>query len=76
LADSYRSYQGVNKFWGTAPLLEEKLNAGLIASAWAWYEKSIEACPELSDGSTVLFEFSQEVCHPFQLQDAPIDSFC
>jgi FAD/FMN-containing dehydrogenase len=62
LADSYRAYQGVNKFWGTAPLLEEKLDAGLIARAWSWYEQSIEACPELGDGSTVLFEFSQEVC--------------
>jgi hypothetical protein len=63
LADSYRSYQGVNKFWGSAPLLDEKkVDAGLIARAWAWYEKSIEACPELSEGSTVLFEFSQEVC--------------
>jgi FAD/FMN-containing dehydrogenase len=72
LADSYRSYQGVNKFWGTAPLLEEKLDAGLIARAWVWYEKSIEDCPELGDGSTVLFEFSQEVCCAF-FSDASAD---
>jgi len=61
LADNYRSYQGVNKFWGSAPLLNEKVDAGLIARVWAWYEKSIEACPELDEGSTVLFEFAQEV---------------
>jgi len=65
LADGYRSYQGVNKFWGSAPLLDEKVDAGLIARAWSWYGKSIEACPELDEGSTVLFEFGQEVCCVF-----------
>jgi hypothetical protein len=69
LADSYRSYQGVNKFWGSAPLLKEKVDAELLARVWAWYEKSIETCPELDEGSTVLFEFAQEVCYAFQLID-------
>ena len=65
LADNYRTYQGVNKFWGSAPLLGEKVDARLIARAWEWYGKSIEACPELDEGSTVLFEFAQEVRYAF-----------
>lgn len=60
LADTYRSYQGVNQFWGSAPLVE-KVDEGLIGRAWEWYEKSVAACRELDQGSTVLFEFMQEV---------------
>jgi hypothetical protein len=70
LADSYRSYQGVNKFWGSAPLLEEKVDAELIMRAWTWYEKSIEAYPELDEGSTILFEFGQEVRYASQFGGA------
>jgi hypothetical protein len=70
LADSYRSYQGVNKFWGSAPLLEEKVDAELIMRAWTWYEKSIEACPVLDEGSTILFEFGQEVRYASQFGGA------
>lgn len=59
LAESYRSYQGVNQFWGTAPLMEERVDAGIIKRAWEWYAKTIEECPVLDQGSTVLFEFCQ-----------------
>ena len=59
LAESYRSYQGVNQFWGSAPLMEEKVDAGIIKRAWEWYAKTIEECPVLDQGSTVLFEFCQ-----------------
>ena len=60
LADTYRSYQGVNQFWGSAPLVE-KVDEGLIGRAWEWYEKSVGTCKELDQGSTILFEFMQEV---------------
>jgi hypothetical protein len=59
LAESYRSYQGVNQFWGSAPMMEEHVDAGLIKRAWDWYAKTIEECPVLDQGSTVLFEFCQ-----------------
>ena len=59
LAESYKSYQGVNQFWGSAPLMEEKVDAGFIRRAWEWYAKTIEECPVLDQGSTVLFEFCQ-----------------
>jgi len=76
LADSYRSYQGVNKFWGSAPLIKEKVDAGLIARAWDWYGKSLEACPELDEGSTILFEFAQEVRTLFQCIDVLMLTVC
>jgi FAD/FMN-containing dehydrogenase len=61
LAESYKSYQGVNIFYGSAPLMEEAVDAGLIRRAWDWYAKSVEECPVLDQGSTVLFEFCQAV---------------
>jgi hypothetical protein len=61
LAESYKSYQGVNQFWGSAPMMEEKVDAGLVKRAWEWYAKTIEECPILDQGSTVLFEFCQAV---------------
>jgi FAD/FMN-containing dehydrogenase len=61
LAESYKSYQGVNQFWGSAPLMEEKVDAGIIKRAWDWYAKAVEECPVLDQGSTVLFEFCQAV---------------
>jgi FAD/FMN-containing dehydrogenase len=61
LAESYKSYQGVNIFYGSAPLMEEAVDAGLIRRAWDWYTKSVEECPVLDQGSTVLFEFCQAV---------------
>jgi hypothetical protein len=61
LAESYRSYQGVNQFWGSAPLMEEVVDAGIIRRAWDWYAKSVAECPVLDQGSTVLFEFCQAV---------------
>ncbi|KAM0718754.1 hypothetical protein Q7P37_005825 [Cladosporium fusiforme] len=59
LADTYRTYQGVNKFWGSAPLVTD-VDEGLIERSWEWYERSLEAAGELEQGSTVLFEFMQE----------------
>jgi FAD/FMN-containing dehydrogenase len=61
LAESYKSYQSVNQFWGSAPLMEEKVDAGIIKRAWDWYAKAVEECPVLDQGSTVLFEFCQAV---------------
>jgi FAD/FMN-containing dehydrogenase len=61
LAESYKSYQGVNQFWGSAPLMEEKVDASIIKRAWDWYARTIEECPVLDQGSTVLFEFCQAV---------------
>lgn len=60
LAESYRSYQGVNQFWGSAPMMEERIDSQLIKRAWDWYAKTIEECPVLNQGSTVLFEFCQQ----------------
>lgn len=64
MADSYRCYQGVNNFWGSAPLVND-VDERLIERAWNWYEKSLEVAEGLDQGSTVLFEFMQEVCGPF-----------
>lgn len=61
LAESYKSYQGVNSFYGSAPLIEEAVDAGILRRAWDWYGKSVEECPVLDQGSTVLFEFCQAV---------------
>lgn len=68
LAESYKSYQGVNQFWGSAPLIEEKVDSGIIRRAWDWYGKCVEDCPALDEGSTVLFEFSQLVSRNAQLK--------
>lgn len=66
MADSYRSYQGVNQFWLSAPLVEH-VDEGLIGRAWEWYEKSCGVCGQLEQGSTVLFEFMQKVWWSFSV---------
>lgn len=60
IAETFRTYQGKNMFWLSAPLLEE-LDEETLVRAWKWYEDAIEACPGFDDGSTVLLEFMQEV---------------
>jgi hypothetical protein len=72
LADSYKSYQGVNTFFGSAPLMEEAVDAGIIRRAWDWYAKSVEECPVLDQGSTVLFEFCQAVSHDRQKEESAL----
>lgn len=61
LADSFKSYDGTNHFWLSAPLLEGKLDEGVLVRAWKWYEECCERELGFGEGSTVLLEFMQEV---------------
>lgn len=65
VAETFRAYQGNNMFWLSAPLLA-RIDDETLIRAWKWYEDAIEACPGFDDGSTVLLEFMQEVCHPLR----------
>ncbi|CZT17458.1 uncharacterized protein RCC_03292 [Ramularia collo-cygni] len=60
LADSFKSYQGKNMFWACAPLLEGRLEEGILERAWTWYEECYGLEKGFGSGSTVLLEFMQE----------------
>ena len=60
VAETFRDYQGNNHFWLCAPLIAD-IDDETFARAMKWYEDSIDACPGLAEGSTVLLEFMQEV---------------
>lgn len=60
LAESFRSWQGNNQFWLSAPLLADVDEETLIR-AWKWWEDCVNIHPPFDAGSIVLLEFMQEV---------------
>lgn len=60
VAETFRDWQGRNMFWLCAPLLKE-VDEGTLERAWAWWEEAYRRYPGFEEGSTVLFEFMQEV---------------
>ena len=60
VAETFRTWQGKNMFWLSAPMIEE-IDDETLVRAWKWYEESLDACPGFDHGSTVLLEFMQAV---------------
>lgn len=56
LGDSFKSYQGTNKFWASAPLISG-IDDETLVRAWKWYEETYGLFPGFAAGSTVLLEF-------------------
>lgn len=68
VAETFRDWQGRNMFWLCAPLLAD-VDEHTLERAWGWWEKAYETFPGFEEGSTVLFEFMQEVGgHPMSLR--------
>lgn len=61
LAETFRSWQGNNMFWLSAPLLSE-IDDDTLVRAWKWWEDSVNDFQGFEHGSTVLLEFMQAVC--------------
>lgn len=59
LNDTFKSYQGTNKFWSAAPLVSD-IDDETLVRMWSWYEESYDMHPGFGVGSTVLLEFMQE----------------
>lgn len=59
LNDTFKSYQGTNKFWSAAPLVSD-IDDGTLVRMWKWYEESYDMYSGFGVGSTVLLEFMQE----------------
>ena len=60
LAETFRDYQGSNIFWLSAPLIAG-LDDETLVRAWQWYEECVRLHEGLGAGSSVVFEFMQEV---------------
>ena len=58
MADSFKNYQGVNKFWASAAMISD-IDEETLVRAWKWYEDSYNLHPGFGVGSTVLLEFMQ-----------------
>ncbi|KAK5175854.1 uncharacterized protein LTR77_000994 [Saxophila tyrrhenica] len=58
LGDSFKHWQGSNKFWLCAPLLSE-MDDETVVRAWKWWEDSINLHDDFQTGSVVLMEFMQ-----------------
>ncbi len=63
LGDSFKHWQGENKFWASAPLLAE-IDDETVNRAWKWWEDCINVHEDFQTGSVVLLEFMQEVSIP------------
>ena len=60
LAESFRSWQGSNQFWLSAPLIPD-IDDETLERAWNWWADCYDAYPGLEEGSITLLEFMQEV---------------
>ena len=60
LAEGFRDWQGRNYFFCSAPLLAD-VDDETIVRAWKWWEDCVDLHKGFEDGSTVLFEFMQDV---------------
>ncbi|KAI5359335.1 putative berberine/berberine, FAD-binding domain, PCMH-type, FAD-binding, type PCMH, subdomain 2 [Septoria linicola] len=58
MADSFKNYQGVNRFWCSAAMISDIDDETLIR-AFKWYEDSYNLHPGFGVGSSVLLEFMQ-----------------
>ena len=59
LAESFRDWQGQNRFWLCAPLIAE-VDDEMLERAWKWYEDCVNLHEDFQTGSIVLLEFMQE----------------
>jgi hypothetical protein len=60
MAESFRTWQGNNQFWLSAPLLAE-LDENTLVRAWDWWKDCLDVYEPFQEGSLVLLEFMQEV---------------